>query len=111
MYDFTVKESLMGKYFGSISTEKQAKILNQAVLKNIERPRLKVVFTKQFLLFIRIRASFAKQGAEKNKEPRDQISTISYKHSIDDADMQVWFDAGWVDVVPVESITKAEGMY
>lgn len=80
--------------------------VKQTIVANIEAPRLRGVSTKHFTQFYRLRQLYEKQIEEKNKEPGTSVNAVSYRASIDDADLKIFVAAKWIDVDDISKITE-----
>lgn len=80
--------------------------IRQTIISTIEAPRLRGVSTKHFIDFKKRRELYEKQIEEKNKDSATSIPLVSYKSSVENADLRLFIAARWVPVDTIEQITE-----
>lgn len=82
--------------------------VRQTIVSSIEAPKLCGLSTKHFIEFRKLRELYEKQIKEKNQEPGTRVPLVSYKSSIEDADLRIFVDARWVEASNVDAITEMQ---
>lgn len=82
--------------------------VRQTIVSSIEAPKLRGVSTKHFIEFRKNRELYEKQINEKNQEPGTRVPLISYKSSIENADLNIFIAAGWVSAATIDHITELQ---
>lgn len=82
--------------------------VRQTIISSVEAPRLRGVSTNHFIDFKKRREIYEMQIVEKNTDPATNIPLVSYKVSIENADLRLFIAAGWIQAPSIENITEMQ---
>lgn len=84
----------------------ERKTVKQAIIANVETPRLRGVSVKHFIKLKKIRDIYEKEVLEKDKQKHTEIAATSIKGSMEDADLKTFLATGWIKADNIEEINQ-----
>lgn len=92
----------------NMNSSRNCNAAKETFISCVEAPNLKGVSTQHFIEFNRRRDLYEKQLKEKDVYFGERRDATSYKASIENEDLKVFFAAGWIEGFLIIELTESQ---